>query len=77
MASPIKKIAPVRGLGISGYRVEFSILDLYKLKQLAIECEQKLHQRSELTEMIHNLFEKTVGETNANWDFLTEEEGAE
>jgi hypothetical protein len=77
MASPIKKIAPVRGLGISGYRVEFSILDLYKLKQLAIECEQKLQQRSELTEMIHNLFEKTVGGTNANWDFLTEEEDAE
>lgn len=86
-----KKIVPVYGKGISGYKVEFSILDMYKMRQLAFELYQinqkasDFHgdfkdQNSTLTmafELLNGLFEKTIGETNNDWDFLTEEESAE
>lgn len=86
-----KKIVPVYGKGVSGYKVELSILDLYKMRQLAFELYQinqnasDYHgdfkgQNSTLTmafELLNGLFEKTVGETNEHWDFLQEEESAE
>ena len=91
MASRINKIVPVYGKGVSGYKVEFSILDLYKMRQLAFELYQINQKASDFNgdfkgenstlnnafELLNSLFENTVGETNEHWDFLTAEEGAE
>lgn len=86
-----KKIVPVQGIGTKGYRVEFSILDLYKIKQLAIELHE-INQKSSnfhgdfqgknptlcmAYDLLNGLFENTVGETNESWDFLSDKEGAE
>lgn len=35
-----KKITPITGVGTTGYKVTFSVLDLYKMKQLAFELYQ-------------------------------------
>lgn len=83
-----KNIRPITGVGIKGYQVTFSVLDIYKMKQLAhelYEINQKASdfhgdfkgQNSTLTiayELFSELFNKTIGETNAEWDFLTNEE---
>lgn len=76
------KIQAVRGIGISSYKVEFSILDLYKLKQLAIELmeiNRKANPNGEYTSLddaatvLHKLFDATIGETSMEWDFLSED----
>lgn len=81
-------IKPVTGIGIKGYQVTFSILDLYKMRQLAFELYQLdqvvfeskgdakgNHSLNMAFELLNNLFEKTIGETDGNWDCFTEEEG--
>lgn len=87
MASRINK---VYGKGVSGYKVEFSILDLYKMRQLAFDLYQINQRASDFNgdfkgenptlsmafELLNGLFESTVGETPVGWDFLTEEEDA-
>lgn len=84
-------IKPVTGIGVKGYQVTFSILDLYKMKQLAIELyeiNQKASdfhgdfkgQNSSLTiayELFSELFNKTIGETKDDWDFLSDKEESE
>lgn len=84
-------IKPVTGIGVKGYQVTFSILDLYKMKQLAIELyeiNQKASdfhgdfkgQNSSLTiayELFSELFNKTIGETKGDWDFLSDKEESE
>lgn len=84
-------IKPITGIGVKGYQVTFSILDLYKMNQLAMElCEinQKASdfsgdfrgQNSTLIracEVLSELFNKTIGETNAEWDFLSDKEESE
>jgi hypothetical protein len=70
----IKTIEPVKAFGVTGFKVTFSILDLYKMQQLAFELETRNQGvKNELSEMIHKLFDATIGETNENWDFLREE----
>lgn len=71
-----KTIEPVKNFGVTGFKVTFSILDLYKMQQLAFELETKV-PKNELSEMINKLFNATIGKTNENWDFLEEEESAE
>jgi hypothetical protein len=84
-------IKPVTGIGVKGYQVTFSILDLYKMKQLAMELyeiNQKASdfhgdfkgQNSSLTiayELFSELFNKTIGETEGGWDFLSDKEEGE
>lgn len=86
-----KNIRPITGVGIKGYQVTFSILDLYKMKQLAIELyeiNQKASdfhgdfkgQNSTLTiayELFSELFNKTIGETEGDWDFLSDKKESE
>lgn len=68
-----KSIKPVTSFGVTGFQVTFSILDLYKMQQLAFELEAK-ESKNELSEMIHKLFDATIGNTNPDWDFLQPEE---
>lgn len=68
-----KSIKPVTNFGVTGFQVTFSILDLYKMQQLAFELEAKDH-KNELSEMINKLFEATIGQTTAGWDFLQTDE---
>lgn len=79
-----KSIKPVKDFGVTGFQVTFSILDLYKMNQLAIELQQ-IHidqvnilgtqNALELTStMLRNLFKATVGETSSEWDFLQTDE---
>lgn len=79
----IKTIEPVKAFGVTGFKVTFSILDLYKLRQLAMELQQISFQPTgkhtaldDVAAVLNTLFFATIGETNENWDFL-EEEGAE
>ena len=70
----IKNIKPITGVGIKGYQVTFSILDIYKLKQLALETQDRLGG-NELTNVLLSLFNATVGDPDVfQWDFLTSEE---
>lgn len=70
----IKTIEPVKNFGVTGFKVTFSILDLYKMQQLAFDLEfGHPGVPIELCEMVHKLFNATIGETNENWDFLREE----
>lgn len=80
-----KAIKPVKDFGVTGFQVNFSILDLYRMEQLAIELQQiyidqvnilGTQNALELTStMLHNLFKATVGETSSSeWDFLQPEE---
>lgn len=87
----VKNIKPITGVGIKGYQVTFSILDMYKMNQLAMELyeiNQKASdfrgdfkgQNSTLTiayELFSELFNKTIGETNSDWDFLSDKEEGE
>lgn len=74
MAANIKNIKPITGIGIKGYQVTFSILDMYKLKQLALETQDRLGG-NDLTNVLLSLFNATVGEPEVlQWDFLTSEE---
>ena len=68
-----KAIKPVKDFGVTGFQVTFSILDLYKMQQLAFELEDKV-SKNELSEMINKLFEATIGATNTDWDFLQTDE---
>lgn len=68
-----KAIKPVKDFGITGFQVTFSILDLYKMQQLAFELEAK-EPKNELCAMVNKLFEATIGATNADWDFLQPDE---
>lgn len=68
-----KSIKPVTGVGVTGFQVTFSILDLYKMQQLAFELESK-GPKNELSEMVHKLFDATIGTTNPDWDFLQTDE---
>lgn len=68
-----KAIKPVTNFGVTGFQVTFSILDLYKMQQLAFELESKV-SKNELSEMINKLFEATIGQTTADWDFLKPDE---
>lgn len=68
-----KAIKPVKDFGVTGFQVTFSILDLYKMQQLAFELEAKGH-KNELSDMINKLFEATIGQTNPDWDFLQTDE---
>lgn len=79
----IKTIEPVKNFGVTGFKVTFSILDLYKLQQLALELRQISHQPNlegkyttldDVADVINGLFKATIGETNENWDFLATEE---
>lgn len=68
-----KAIKPVQNFGITGFQVTFSILDLYKMQQLAFELEDKV-PKNELSAMINMLFDATIGATHTDWDFLQPEE---
>lgn len=68
-----KAIKPVKDFGVTGFQVNFSILDLYKMQQLAFELEAK-EPKNELSAMINKLFEATIGATNVEWDFLQTDE---
>lgn len=78
----IKTIEPVKAFGVTGFKVTFSILDLYKLKQLAMELQQISFQPTlegkhptldDVATVLNTLFFATIGETYDNWDFLREE----
>lgn len=78
----IKTIEPVKAFGVTGFKVTFSILDLYKLRQLAMELQQISFQPNlegkhtaldDVAAVLNTLFFATIGETNENWDFLREE----
>lgn len=78
----IKTIEPVKNFGVTGFKVTFSILDLYKLRQLAIELQLISHQAAlegkqtaldDVAAVLNTLFFATIGETNENWDFIGEE----
>jgi hypothetical protein len=68
-----KSIKPVNNFGVTGFQVTFSILDLYKMQQLAFELEAKV-PKNELSEMVNKLFKATIGTTNDEWDFLQTDE---
>lgn len=70
-----KAIKPVKDFGVTGFQVTFSILDLYKMQQLAFELDT-MHKGEvgELSSLIHKLFDATIGITNADWDFLQTDE---
>lgn len=66
-----KSIKPVQNFGVTGFQVTFSILDLYKMQQLAFEMDNAHQgQVGELSSLIHKLFDATIGTTNPDWDFL-------
>lgn len=83
-----KTIKPVKDFGVTGFQVTFSILDLYKMNQLAMELGEINQKASDYSgdfrgqnstliracEVLSELFNKTIGETNAEWDFLQPEE---
>lgn len=70
-------IKPVTGIGVKGYQVTFSILDMYKLKQLALEVQDKIGG-NELSNVVFELFNATVGEPKEfQWDFLSDKEESE
>jgi len=78
----IKTIEPMKAFGVTGFKVTFSILDLYKLRQLAMELQQISFQPTlegkhttldDVAAVLNTLFFATIGETNENWDFLREE----
>lgn len=70
-----KAIKPVQAFGVTGFQVTFSILDLYKMQQLAFEMDNAHQgQVGELSSLIHKLFDATIGATNPDWDFLQPEE---
>ena len=68
-----KKIRPVSGFGTCGYQVEFSLLDLYRLREMASKCCHEDEEVKELCSVIFSLFDKTVGKTSEKFDFLEEE----
>jgi len=83
------KIQEVKGFGITGYSVEFSIKDLYVLDTLASSTIANslntsapvLEDAVILAQTIHLLCERTLGivdtRNNMSFDFLKNEEGAE
>lgn len=68
-----KAIKPVKDFGVTGFQVTFSILDLYKMQQLAFELEIK-NPNNELCALVNKLFEATIGTTNPDWDCLQTDE---
>lgn len=68
-----KSIKPIKDFGVTGFQVTFSILDLYKMQQLAFELEAKI-SKNEMSEMINMLFDATIGNITPGWDFLLPEE---
>ena len=69
-----KKIRPVTGFGTSGYQVEFSLLDLYRLREMASKCCHEGEEVKELCSVVFALFDSTVGKTSEKFDFLEEVE---
>lgn len=70
-----KAIKPVKDFGVTGFQVTFSILDLYKMQQLAFELDYANQGHvSELSSLIHKLFDATIGVTTPEWDFLKQDE---
>jgi hypothetical protein len=72
-----KKIRPVSGFGTCGYQVEFSLLDLYRLREMASKCCHEDEEVKELCSVIFALFDNTVGKTSEKFDFLEKEETTE
>lgn len=72
-ATKSKKIRPVMGFGTCGYQVEFSLSDLYRLREMASKCNHEDEEVKELCSVIFSLFDKTVGNTAEKFDFLAEE----
>jgi hypothetical protein len=73
------KIQEVDGFGVKGYRVEFSIKDLFTLASLSQVVYSKHEPGSpeiQLAEVIRDLFVNTVGMPDTEWDFLKKEESA-
>ena len=73
------KIQEVKGFGVKGYRVEFSIKDLFTLASLsqAVYCKHEPGSPEfQLAEVIRDLLENTVGMPDTEWDFLKKEESA-
>jgi hypothetical protein len=78
-SSSNSKIQEVKGFGITGYSVEFSIKDLFTLASLsqAVYCKHEPGSPEvQLAEVIRDLFVNTVGMPDTEWDFLKKEEGA-
>lgn len=76
------KIQEVKGFGIVGYTVEFSIKDLWALRRLADcvleNCTSDISPEKTLAEIIGKLCNSTIGYVDAeSMDFLKKEEGAE
>lgn len=69
-----KKIRPVVGIGTSGYQVEFSLPDLYRLREIAASASHHEDEKvKELCSVVFALFDKTIGKTSEKFDFLEEE----
>lgn len=80
--SSSSKIQEVDGFGVKGYRVEFSIKDLWALRRLADcileNCTHEISPERTLAEIIGKLCNSTIGYVDADtMDFLKKEEGAE
>jgi hypothetical protein len=74
MKAKSKKIRPVSGFGTCGYQVEFSLLDLYRLREMVLKCNTEDENVRELCSVVFALFDKTVGKTSEKFDFLEEDE---
>ena len=74
MKARTKKIRPVSGFGTCGYQIEFSTLDLYRLREMASACCSEDKEVKELCSVIFALFDKTIGKTSEKFDFLEEVE---
>lgn len=66
----------MHGYGVIGYRVEFSIKDLYALRAIAdavlVETKNSECMATMLADTIHRLCNNTIGVvTKDSWDFLS------
>lgn len=71
-----KKISAVQGFGTCGYRVEFSVLDLYRLNELAARAYNPEDPNVvKLCSVIEQLFAATVNSNDeSKFDFLEKTE---
>lgn len=74
-----KFIESVEGYGVCGYRVQFSVEDLYRLNALAMATYEKESDAGinespamYLSEAIRDLFCATIGTPTGEWSFLKE-----
>ena len=75
-----KRIQEVVTYGVAGYKVEFSVRDLYALEAMARMVWDRHPEDSvekALAETIRDLFLATIGGPSTQWDFLKKEESAE